>query len=172
MIKKILPLVLALIGIAAGVGAGIALRPAEKAVAENPCGDEYGAEHAAAEDDAAGDHEEKDTEKDADVEYVEMSNQFVVPLVEGSEVNAMVVLSLSIEVPYGYAADVRKREPKLRDGFLRIMFDHANYGGFAGNFTSDEQLAPLRSMLTKEAKRSLPGVANDVQILAFMRQDL
>ena len=64
------------------------------------------------------------------MEYVKLSNQFVVPVVKGKTVVSLVVLSLSLEVPEGQKDAVFRREPKLRDSFLQVLFDHANIGGF------------------------------------------
>ena len=73
--------------------------------------------------------------KRARPEYVKLNNQFVVPVVEDGRVAAMVVLSLSLEVEAGNTEAVYQREPKLRDAFLQVLFDHANVGGFCGSFT-------------------------------------
>ncbi|SFB05385.1 hypothetical protein SAMN05421688_2593 [Poseidonocella pacifica] len=165
--KKLLPILLAIIGIGSGVGAGIMLKPShEPVVAENPC------ESPEFPDEV---HEAVATEPEEapqGVEYAEMSNQFIVPVVLNDKVTSMVVMTLSIEVPEGMSEEIYAREPKLRDKFLQIMFDYANMGGFKGNFTAASTLEPLRAMLITQAKRLLPGVASDVLILDIIRQDI
>jgi len=81
-------------------------------------------------------------------------------------------VSLSIEVPAGNKDPIFLAEPKLRDAFLQAMFDHANIGGFSGNFTSTQNMRPLRQDLTRLAKTIVPDVAQDVLILDIVRQDL
>lgn len=165
MLKKILPILLALIGLGGGVGVGLVLRPAE--------------DHAAASDEAAakdGEHasgEEGDAEHPAEgaPEYVKMNNQFVVPVVEDSRVAAMVVLSLSLEVATGNTEAVYQREPKLRDAFLQVLFDHANVGGFSGSFTDGANLVVLRTSLKEAAALVLGPVVSDVLITDIARQD-
>jgi len=177
---KILPILIALVGLGAGVGAGIALRPAPEPVdvSEGSDGD---AEHAETEDsdhdgsgvDADGDDADVDeTEEDiATHDYVKLNNQFVIPVVRDGRVSALVVLSLSLEVPLGQTEVVYEREPKLRDAFLQTMFDHANFGGFEGNFTSSGQLNALREALKEVAKKYTGSVVTDVLILDIVRQD-
>jgi len=65
-----------------------------------------------------------------------------------------------------------KREPKLRDSFLRVLFDHANMGGFEGNFTNAQVLGRLRAALREVAQQDLGvDVAQDVLIVEIARQD-
>lgn len=165
MLKKILPLVLLLIGTGAGVGAGIFLRPSEPAVPV-----EENNETAATEvKPAAAESEEAALET---IDYVRMSNQFVVPVVEGQRVASLVVMSISIEVPQPSRDMVFRHEPKLRDSFLQVLFDHANAGGFSGAFTSNSNLDDLRTALTETGQRDIGSeIVKDVLITEIARQD-
>jgi flagellar FliL protein len=177
--KKLLPLVLLLIGVGAGVGAGVFLRPVPNIeIASASEEGEHPEEDQA--DDHDGDHNEdaKDEEGDdhadgeAASEYVKLSNQFVVPIVMNEKVSALVVLALSIEVPAGKTDMVYLREPKLRDSFLQVLFDHANIGGFEGNFTDALMLDRLRTALREVAQKDLgKDVGKDVLIIEIARQD-
>ena len=181
MLKKILPILLLLIGSGAGVGAGIFLRPAPaEMVEESETDGEEAGEGAAAdgdykgEDDKVYDAASKDGrgEEGAALEYVKLSNQFVVPIVKNQDVAALVVLALSLEVPVGSKDEVYRREPKVRDSILQVLFDHANVGGFDGAFTEARMLATLRSALREVAQRDLGrDMVNDVLILDIARQD-
>lgn len=161
--KKLLPLILLLIGAGAGVGAGVFLRPAPEPVAE------------AAIEEASKEEKKKEKTKEeeasADYEYMKLSNQFVVPIVEKERVSALIVLSLSIEVVAGNKERIYLKEPKLRDSFLRTLFDHANVGGFDGEFTDANNLDILRRALLEIAQRDLGDVITDVLILDIARQD-
>jgi flagellar protein FliL len=176
MLRKLLPVVLALVGLGGGVGAGLFLRPAhdpEAAAAHDPAAGEDpadGEDHSAveAEHSAEGDHAEEDA---TGPEYVKMNNQFVVPVVEQGRVAAMVVLSLSLEVEPGNTEAVYTREPKLRDAFLQVLFDHANMGGFSGSFTDGSNLIVLRTSLKEAAGLVLGTVVTDILITDIARQD-
>lgn len=175
--RKLLPLILALAGLAAGAGAGIALRPAPEA------GDAHGEDggHAGEDGHAAEDGKgAKDghdgahpppADPSAEPEFVKLSNQFVVPVVEDGRVAAMVILSLSLEVRPGSTEAVFSREPRLRDAFLQVLFDHANAGGFDGVFTSGEVLLGLRRTLRDTALREIGPAVHDVLITELLRQE-
>jgi flagellar FliL protein len=163
MLGKLLPVLLALVGLGGGVGAGLFLRPAsgsEDHATDAGHGDPDAAEHAA--DGAA---------EEGGPEYVKMNNQFVVPVVKDGRVASMVVLSLSLEVEAGNTEAVYQREPKLRDAFLQVLFDHANIGGFAGSFTDGSNLVVLRTGLKESAALVLGTIVSDVLITDIARQD-
>jgi len=164
MIRKLFPILVALLGLGIGLGAGLALRPAAAPPAAAVAGQDAGADAGKAADAAAQSGE-------AAPEYVKMTNQFVVPLIEGGKVTSMVILSLSIEVKSGQTADAYTKEPKLRDGFLQVMFDHANSGGFDGPFTDSANMIALRRALLEAAQKTLGAIALDVLITDIVRQD-
>lgn len=187
MIRKLLPVLLAILGLGIGIGAGLALRPATSPVADDAHASESAGEHGAepsSHSDAAsaeaGAHGAEAgahggggaSETGASVpEYVKLTNQFVVPLIEGGKVSSMVILSLSIEVKSGQTADVYTKEPKLRDSFLQVMFNHANAGGFDGPFTDSANMIALRRALLESARQALGDNAQDVLITDIVRQD-
>jgi flagellar protein FliL len=168
MLRKILPILLALVGLGGGAGAGLFLRPAP-AAEDHATGAEGEAEKMA-EHGEEGSAEEGEPEEGAP-EYVKMNNQFVVPVVSDGRVAAMVVLSLSLEVEAGNTEAVYQREPKLRDAFLQVLFDHANVGGFSGSFTDGSNLVVLRTSLKEAAALVLGTVVSDVLITDIARQD-
>jgi flagellar basal body-associated protein FliL len=146
--------ILALVGLGAGLSAGLFLRPppAEPAEAEKSA------------------DESAEAEKPPP-DYVKLNNQFVVPIVEGGRVSSMVVLSLSLEVVPGNSETVYSREPKIRDVFLQVLFDHANTGGFRGSFTDGSNMVVLRRALKEKAVGVMGDVVTDVLITEIARQD-
>ncbi len=168
MLRKLLPILLALTGTAAGVGAGLFLIPSEEAV-ETGAADPHA--EADTDDHAAVDDPEKDDHADNQNEYVKLSNQFVIPIMGKDRVDALVVASLSVEVSSGTTQTVYQREPKLRDVFLQVLFDHANIGGFEGPFTAGDRMDILRSALFDAARSVLGPDVKDVLITEIARQD-
>jgi hypothetical protein len=167
MLRKVLPLLLGVAGLAGGVGAGIALRPDAK-----PADDHAADKGAEAHADEADAHAEASHAEDPTApEYVKLNNQFVIPVVEDGRVAALVVLALSLEVEAGSTETVYEREPKLRDVFLQVMFDHANVGGFSGSFTDGTNLLVLRTSLKEGAALILGPTIRDVLITDIARQD-
>ena len=189
--KKLLPVLLALLGLGGGAGAGLALRPHTGAAdqggteAQATATDATG--HAAAGADAAPEgHAAEAPSADAHgaakaaetgghgastSDFVKLNNQFVVPVVTQGRVSALVIMALSVEVTPGGSEQIYAREPKLRDALLQVMFDHANAGGFDGVFTDGANLIALRAALTETASKVMGGIVKDVLISDISRQD-
>lgn len=165
--RKLLPVLLALLGTGAGVGAGLVLSGGDAPAAETadadgcvPC------ETALA--------ETLPPVADAPAvgrEYVKMNNQFVVPVITEDRVTALVVASLSLEMTAGQTTTVYDYEPKLRDVFLQVLLDHASIGGFEGQFTTGPRMDRLRQALLEAAKPVLGSKVHAVLITEIARQD-
>lgn len=167
MIKMLLPVLLMIVGIAGGLGAGLMLKPEPEPGIEAQAAD--GAEAVAPEPH----HVAQGGEAAADaLEYVKLNNQFVIPVVSRDLISAMIVLSLTVEVVAGTSQAVYDREPKLRDAFLQVLFDHANIGGFEGAFTNAGNMEVLRRSLTDVAQRVVGDMARGVLITDIARQDV
>ncbi|PZX15078.1 hypothetical protein LX81_02667 [Palleronia aestuarii] len=117
-------------------------------------------------------HGGADEHGESGTEFVAMPNQFVVPVIADDAVGALVVASLSLEVDALTTDEANRREPKLRDGFLRILMDHANNGGFDGAFTSNGAMDNIRRALVESGRQVLGPSLRDVLILDLNRQDL
>lgn len=162
--RKILPILLVLVGLGGGVAGGLVLRPSPDEEGHDSIPD--GEAATAAKPDA----HDKDAEHPS-TEFVKMNNQFVVPVVQGGRVTAMVVLALTMEVSAGSTDQVFAREPKLRDALLQVMFDHANVGGFNGSFTDGSNLIVLRGSLKEAALAVIGPIVSNVLITDIARQD-
>ncbi|MBT8410289.1 MAG: flagellar basal body-associated FliL family protein [Octadecabacter sp.] len=168
MVRVLIPVLLLLIGLGGGIAAGLFLGAGQDA--------------AGAGEDAAADPDDREpavSTQDDDAasadpgttEFVRLNNQFVVPVVRHGSVRSLVVMALTVEVDAGANEVVFDREPRLRDAMLRVMFAHANTGGFDGNFTEAAAMSPLRSALREAAQSVLGDVAHDVLIVDITRQD-
>jgi flagellar protein FliL len=169
MKKLVLPVLLALFGLGGGIGGGLALRkPAGNSEAmADPCGApalQDGGQEAA--------HGEAAADGEPTHDYVKLNNQFVVPVLKGADVAALVLLSINLEVAVGGTERVYAQEPKLRDMFLQVLFDHANAGGFDGAFTASNTMDVLRHALLEAAQTVLGADVSDVLIIDIVRQDI
>jgi flagellar FliL protein len=191
-LKKLMPVLIALLGLGAGVGAGVALKPApepEEVAADcgSPAADAVGAHGAAAGEHgaadaaatppcpapdpfaAAADHGPK---LEGELAYVPMEKPFVVPIFADEKVVAMVVVSLSVETEAEAASKIEGLKPRLRDSFLKVMFRHANSGGFDGSFTGGRKMEDLKSALRAAAQEVLhEKPVGEVLITEIARQD-
>ncbi len=156
--RKLLPILMLLIGLGAGAGAGIFLRPAPF-----PSEDSMPQKT---------DPSAKKAGETSGHEFVKLNNQFVVPIIKNDKVASMVLVSLSLEVLAGYKEAVFSKEPKLRDALLQAMFDHANIGGFDGAFTQSGNLDLLKKSLFETARLSLGDKLIEVLIIDIARQEI
>lgn len=174
MIRRALPFVIALIALLAGAVGGELLRgpaaasagSAPPAAGEMPApadagpvspqGDGAAAPPPAAQahGEAAGGGGSTSTQHSS----FRFPQQFFVPLVRGGNVTAMMVLTLSVEMPTDAQEAVFAKENQMRDAILRQLLIHANTGGFDGNFTAEAHLALLRRQLLASVQRIAPEV--------------
>ncbi|WP_400085178.1 flagellar basal body-associated protein FliL [Yoonia sp. R78084] len=161
----LIPVILLLAGTGAGAGAGLFLTPPKQQDAESAldCPTPEGAIETSGVPDAAAASPER--------EYAKLNNQFIIPVVEDEMVAALVVMSLNLEVTVGSRTAIFAAEPKLRDRFLQVMFDHANNGGFSGNFTTGTKMRALRNELLRVAQDISGPSVTDVLVIDLVRQD-
>ncbi|WP_316014081.1 flagellar basal body-associated FliL family protein [Roseobacter sp. HKCCA0434] len=104
-------------------------------------------------------------------ELVELPNQFVVPLTRGDDIAGLIAVSLAVEVAEGHSEATLAQEPRLRDAFLQVLFDHARSGGFAGDFTGGTSMGELRAHLALTAREVGGPALKSVLITNLARQD-
>lgn len=179
----LIPAILGLLGTGGGVGAAMFLgggAAGEDSAAAaggtpggeasiGPCGPLDGATDPAA---TAAAPIAEEAEEETGHEYVRLNNQFIIPVVSGELVAAMVVMSLSLEVDAGQQDTALLHEPRLRDSFLQVLFDHANTGGFDGTFTAATNMRNLRQSLRNAAQATLGDIVHDVLIIDIVREDV
>lgn len=155
MMKFLIPVIMAIVGTAGGIGAGKFLAA--------PKADETAKEETS---------DKKDDYETETPTYIKMPSQFVIPVVEDGDVRSMVVMSISLESTEYARADVLLHAPKLRDAFLRVMFEHASLGWFNGDFTASQPMGILRTALMEKAHAIVGPSVKGILILDIARQDL
>ncbi|WP_298851060.1 flagellar basal body-associated protein FliL [uncultured Ruegeria sp.] len=167
MVAKLIPVIFLIVGLGSGIGVGLVFAPAEKA--------EDGAyeKEAAGQEKESGKKSEKSRKKGEEegFGYLKMTKHFVVPVVKDDRIEAMVTLALSLEANSAITEMFYANEPKLRDGFLQVLFDHANTGGFDGIFTESRNLDVLRKSLLEVARKDFGEDVSKVLIMSVNRQD-
>lgn len=98
-------------------------------------------------------------------------NQFFVPILRNGATDAVMVMSLTLEMPEPARADIEAREHRLRDALLNALMIQANTGGFDGNFTSEPSLERLRRALLAAAQKAAGPQVAQVLIEDIARQD-
>jgi flagellar protein FliL len=152
----LIPVLALAVGLAAGAGGALFLadKPAEEGDATEPAAEEAPVRTPG-----------------APTEFAQLGSQFVVPILNEGAVRALVLVSLTLEVTEGSTGQVHSIEPRLRDAFLQVLFDHANAGGFNDRFTQNDRMSLLRFSLREAAQRLLGPVLIDVLIVDIVRQE-
>ena len=71
------------------------------------------------------------------------------------------------------AHDVEAVKPRLRDSFLKVMFRHANSGGFDGSFTAGRKMEDLKSALLSAAREVMSETpVEEILITEIARQEV
>lgn len=150
---KLIPVILIVLGLGAGLGGGLLLRP----VPDTETTDEEAAQPPPLPDATA-------------IGLFEFENQFMVPIVVEDRITSVIVLRLALEIRDEHRGLVSSVTPRLRDRLLQVMFDHANMGGFQGNFTANDTLRLLRANLLEAAQATLgPDIVFGVLITDLLR---
>ncbi len=166
--KKLIPIVIIILFTAAGFATGNFLKPPQTPVEDTA----EGAADPGSEGEVVPEAPQKKAAPQGPMDYVKLNNQFVVPIVTGDRVSSVIVMSLSVEAPEGKQEEILRREAKLRDSFLQVLFDHASLGGFNGEFTALTNLSRVRQALRERAQMDLgPETVNDILITDIARQD-
>lgn len=160
--SKLVPLIFVIVGLLAGGGAGLLLRDEPAALGDAEVEAVKPTEEAS---------EPATSESAGDRAYVKMNNQFVIPVLGETRVDALVVLSLSLETSTDATEEVYAHEAKLRDAFISVLFDFAYAGGFTDNFVFSPNLDALRFKLLEATKVAMPQKISRVLITDIVRQD-
>lgn len=170
--RKLIPFALILVGLGAGTGAGLLLRPdsvlSSSSDEANPANADSHPDTISPGD--AGAVPKRSRARDDAYEYIKLNNQFIIPIVAEDSIESLILISLSLEVVPGQSQLVYLHEPKLRDAFLQVMFDHANMGGFRGTFTATDRLESLRRSFLDVAQAVLGPAVSAVLITDIARQ--
>ncbi|QHQ36453.1 flagellar basal body-associated FliL family protein [Algicella marina] len=175
--KLLIPILFVLVGLGGGVGVGMMLKPDPIADCKAMQAGELTLEAEAAaecEDILAAVDKEIEAlkrEMEGPTTFAELKRQFVVPLLQGERVQALVVASIALEMSDGTQDVVYEREPKLRDAFLEVLFVHAHSGGFDGEFTAPAAIEDLKRRLNEAALPIVGDGLRDVLLTEIVRQD-
>jgi flagellar FliL protein len=131
--RKLIPILMILLGLGGGLGAGYVLRPL-------PQIDDISETDAVLSDRVA-------LPTGIDIGVFEIPNQFMVPLIVEDRIASVLIVTLAMEIDETQRDLVATHVPRLRDAMLQVMFDHANSGGFSGAFTTNATLGALRNTL-------------------------
>lgn len=181
---KIIPFLLQLVGVCAGVFLGLTLKsgpPPQAYASEDEAEETLDAEHSAdareakdkkkdkkAKDDKKKKQDDKDSSKNI---FVKFSRQFIVPVVQQNDTNALVVLDINLEVSPAVSETAYAQEPKVRDALLSTLLELSSEGAFNASYTDQENMDAIRARLLESARKVLNDEVHQVLILSLARQN-
>ena len=122
--RKLIPVLLAVVGIGAGGAIGFVMKPAEEPheTAKGGHAEETASESEHA---AAPRIEAERPTKATDSEYMPLTRKLIVPFRRENGSKAFLALDVSLEVAPGEVAHAKSHEPKVVDAFLRVLIAFA-----------------------------------------------
>lgn len=171
--RLILPILLAIIGVAAGGAVGFMYKSAQlEKKAMEAAENETDADGAASMDEAEP-AEEMDASRAAaeDSEYLPLSRKLIVPFVRGNGRKAYVAVDVTLEIGPGETEFATAHEPKIIDAFLRTLINFAATGAFEDPSQASFTLDELNEELFKAAKSVLGERVRSVLIANLLTQD-
>ena len=164
--KKLLPILLAVIAIVVGAAGGFFLRassaPAAPEAGHEPKKD--GHETPKAKDAHGAKGEAHDKKGDAAV-YMKFSRQFVTPIVAEGRPTAMMILDVNIEIDPSLADTIYAEEPRLRDGVLKALLRQSGAGRLGSIFADPAVLEETRREILEELRAIVGDGAKSVLIM-------
>ena len=103
--------------------------------------------------------------------YLKFKRQFVVPVMKGKEIEALVIMNLNYELDGSAPDNIYSFEPKLRDAIIRELLTLSDKGIFGADLTTPQNYEKLRSTLLEAGQQVIPEGIRDVLILDIARQD-
>lgn len=110
-------------------------------------------------------------EGEAGLDWFKFPNQFFVPILRNGTPTAIMVLSLTVEMPASARPKIEAQEHNLRDALLNALLIEANTGGFDGNFTADPAQQRLRTALLTAAQAAAGPDVQRILIEDIGRQE-
>lgn len=111
------------------------------------------------------------TAPEVSVAFIDLDRKFVVPLIKGNQMRALVVTELKLEVRRKAEQRALEMKPRLRDAFLGTLYAMAVEGLFDGDLFSDSLQDRMRERLLAAAQGVLAEDAVAVLIAELLRQD-
>ncbi len=171
--KKLLPILLAVIAVAVGAAGGFFLRAAGSPAAPGGEAATGQKEVAHAEKDAAhvANDDAHGKKGDAAV-YMKFSRQFVTPIVAEGRPAAMMILDVNIEIDPALADTIYAEEPRLRDGVLKALLRQSAAGRLGSIFADPAVLEETRREILEEMRAIVGDGAKSVLIMDVGYQKL
>ena len=103
--------------------------------------------------------------------YFNFRRNFIVPVIGKERVQALVLISVSIEMPEDKIEEVQTREPNIRDAFMKALLAMSYEGVFNQDITNPDVYNEIQKRLYETAKVSVDKDVKSILLVDFARQD-
>lgn len=189
---KILTPVLIILGIFAGAFGANFLKgsPAEPAAAEagEKADGEYPKEDKKKDDGHKDEKKDKKSDKGkkgdakankgkdgyggSSITYYKFTREFIIPLMNESEIESLVILNINLEVDSSASPSLFTLEPKLRDNIMTTLIELSNDGTTLDYIGNVESYETVRSMVLKNLREILGEGILNVLIVDMAKQEV
>ncbi|MEM9422662.1 MAG: hypothetical protein AAF986_09175 [Pseudomonadota bacterium] len=162
---NILPIIIVLIAVGGSGFAAMTLRGGDAPSKEAS----YGGDHGKA---GGGVHDVSAKGEDKVVTgYYKFQRDFIVPVMRKDYVDAVVLISFSVEMNEDEIEKIRPKEPRFRDAFMKTLLGLSHSGLFDSDITAPDVYDTLQSSLSETASSVMGEAAQGIVIVDFARQD-
>ena len=164
MLSKILPILITLIAVGGAGFAALQIKGApQRPDKEEHHDDDHGEGGGVHKVDG---HEEKDTNG-----YFDFQRNFIIPIIGENRVDALVLLTVSVELDAAKIDEVRTREPRIRDAFMKTLLTLSHEGVLSQDITDPDVYTIIQERLLKTAKDVVDEDVESILLVDFARQD-
>lgn len=166
MLNKILPILITIIAVG---GAGFAAKTLKGGGASQAAIDAHveanGGKY------SKGVHHVEGEEKTSGYGYFNFRRNFIIPVVGQSRVEALVLLSVSIEMEESKIENTTTREPTIRDAFMKTLLEMSHEGIFNRDITNPDVYNEIQKRLLETAIITVDEGVRSILLVDFARQD-
>ena len=105
------------------------------------------------------------------IDYFSLSQPLKIPIFKNNQSTAEVELWLSLSGEKKLIEKIPHAEAEIRDRLISALTDHANSGGFDGQYTSSASLSSLRNRLKNALSNLQEGQNIEVLISSISRTE-
>ena len=103
--------------------------------------------------------------------YYKFQRDFIVPVMRKNYVDAVVLISFSVEMEEEEIEKIRPKEPRFRDAFMKTLLGLSHDGLFDADITAPEVYETLQTALNDTAAAVMGEASKGIVIVDFARQD-
>lgn len=103
--------------------------------------------------------------------YLDFRRNFIIPVMGDNRVDALVLLTFSVEMEADKIEEARTREPRIRDAFMKQLLSLSHEGVFNQDITDPDVYNVIQERLLETAREVVDENVKSILLVDFARQD-